>query len=151
GPGDEVIVPALTFAATANVVEHVGAKPVLVDIEADTLCMDSDAVEAAITPRTKVIMPVHYAGHPADLDPLFVLADEHGIEIVEDAAHAAPTHYKGVMLGSRQTFAAFSFCATNNLTATEGGALTGHPELLTRARVIGLHATSADGWKRFDK
>src|SRR5690606_27967330 len=128
GPGDEVIVPALTFAATANVVEHVGAKPVLVDIEADTLCMDPDAVEAAITPRTKVIMPVHYAGHPADLDPLFVLADEHGIEIVEDAAHAAPTHYKGVMVGSRQNFAAFSFYATKNLTTTEGGALTGHPE-----------------------
>lgn len=151
GPGDEVIVPALTFAATANVVEHVGARPVLVDVEDDTLCMDPEAARAAITPRTKVIMPVHYAGHPADLDPLFALAEEYGAEIVEDAAHAAPTHYKGVMVGSRQNFASFSFYATKNLTTTEGGALTGHPELLKRARVIGLHGMSADGWKRFDR
>ena len=151
GPGDEVIVPALTFAATANVVEHVGARPVLVDVVSDTLCMDPDAVRAAITPRTKVIMPVHYAGHPADLDPLFAIADEHGIEIVEDAAHAAPTHYHGAMVGSRRNFASFSFYATKNLTTTEGGALTGRPELLDRARVIGLHGMSADGWKRFDK
>lgn len=151
GPGDEVIVPALTFAATANVVEHVGARPVLVDVESDTLCMDPDAVRKAITPRTKVIMPVHYAGHPADLDPLFAIAAEHGIEIVEDAAHAAPTWYHGVMVGSRENFASFSFYATKNLTTAEGGALTGRPELLGRARVIGLHGMSADGWKRFDK
>jgi len=151
GPGDEVIVPALTFAATANVVEHVGAKPVLVDVESDTLCMDPEAARAAITPRTKVIMPVHYAGHPADLDPLFAIAAEHGIEIVEDAAHAAPTWYHGVMVGSRENFASFSFYATKNLTTAEGGALTGRPELLGRARVIGLHGMSADGWKRFDK
>lgn len=151
GPGDEVIVPALTFAATANVVEHVGATPVLVDVEPDTLCMDPEAARSAVTARTKVIMPVHYAGHPADLDPLFALADEHGIAIVEDAAHAAPAVYRGVMVGSRTNFASFSFYATKNLTTAEGGALTGDPDLLTRARVIGLHGMSADGWKRFDK
>jgi len=151
GPGDEVIVPALTFAATANVVEHVGATPVLVDVEPDTLCIDPAAVRAAVTPRTKAIMPVHYAGHPADLDPLFEVANEHGIEIVEDAAHAAPTYYHGVMVGSRPNLASFSFYATKNLTTTEGGALTGRPELLAQARVIGLHGMSADGWKRFDK
>jgi len=151
GPGDEVIVPTLTFAATANVVEHVGARPVLVDVEADTLCIDPAAVRAAVTPRTKAIIPVHYAGHPADLDPLFAIAEEHGLEIVEDAAHAAPTRYKGVMVGSRQNFASFSFYATKNLTTAEGGALTGRPELLADARVIGLHGMSADGWKRFDK
>lgn len=151
GPGDEVIVPSLTFAATANVVEHVGATPVLVDVESDTLCIDPEAVRRAITPRTKVIMPVHYAGHPADLDALFEIAEEHGLEIVEDAAHAAPTVYRGVMVGSRDNFAAFSFYATKNLTTAEGGALTGRPDLLERARVIGLHGMSADGWKRFDK
>lgn len=151
GPGDEVIVPTLTFAATANVVEHVGAKPVLVDVEPDTLCIDPEAVRAAVTPRTRAVMPVHYAGHPADLDPLFEIAAEHGLEIVEDAAHAAPTYYHGVMVGSRQNFASFSFYATKNLTTSEGGALTGRPELLADARVIGLHGMSADGWKRFDK
>lgn len=151
GPGDEVIVPTLTFAATANVVEHVGAKPVLVDVEPDTLCIDPEAVRAAVTPRTKAIMPVHYAGHPADLDKVFEIAAEHRLEVVEDAAHAAPTHYHGVMVGSRQNFASFSFYATKNLTTAEGGALTGRPELLSAARVIGLHGMSADGWKRFDK
>src|SRR5690606_28187144 len=151
GPGDEVIVPTLTFAATANVVEHVGGKPVLVDVEPDTLCIDPEAVRAAVTPRTKAIMPVHYAGHPADLDPLFEIAERHDLHIVEDAAHAAPTTYKGIMVGSRQNFASFSFYATKNLTTAEGGALTGRPELLADARVIGLHGMSADGWKRFDK
>lgn len=151
GPGDEVIVPTLTFAATANVVEHVGATPVLVDVLPDTLCMDPGAVARAITPRTRVIMPVHYAGHPADLDPLFELADEHGLDVVEDAAHAVPTHYKGEMVGSRENFAAFSFYATKNLTTIEGGALTGRPDLLDKARVIGLHGMSRDAWKRFDK
>lgn len=151
GPGDEVIVPTMTFAATANVVEHVGARPVFVDVESDTLCIDPAKVEAAITPRTKAIMPVHYAGHPADLDPIVALAHAHGLEIVEDAAHAVPTRYKGVMVGSRQNFASFSFYATKNLTTAEGGALTGKPDLLAAARVIGLHGMSADGWKRFDK
>lgn len=151
GPGDEVIVPALTFAATANVVEHVGAKPVLVDVRHDTLCIDVDAVEAALTPATKVVMPVHYAGHPADLGALDDLAAHHGFAIVEDAAHAAPTWDRGTMIGSRANFAAFSFYATKNLTTAEGGALTGAPELLERARVLGLHGMSKDAWKRFDK
>ena len=151
GPGDEVIVPTLTFAATANVVEHVGARPVLVDVLPDTLCIDPAAVAAAITPRTKAIIPVHYAGQAADLDPIFAVADQHGIEVVEDAAHAVPTTYRGRMVGSRDNFASFSFYATKNLTTAEGGALTGRPELLEKARVIGLHGMSADGWKRFDK
>jgi len=151
GPGDEVIVPTLTFAATANVVEHVGARPVLVDVLPDTLCIDPAAVAAAITPRTKAIIPVHYAGQAADRDPIFAVADQHGIEVVEDAAHAVPTTYRGRMVGSRDNFASFSFYATKNLTTAEGGALTGRPELLEKARVIGLHGMSADGWKRFDK
>lgn len=151
GPGDEVIVPTLTFAATANVVEHVGATPVLVDVLEDTLCMDPAAARRAVTPRTRAIMPVHYAGHPADLDPIFEIADAGGLEVVEDAAHAAPAYYKDRMVGSRDNFASFSFYATKNLTTTEGGALTGRQDLLDRARVIGLHGMSRDAWKRFDK
>jgi dTDP-4-amino-4,6-dideoxygalactose transaminase len=151
GPGDEVIVPSLTFAATANVVEHVGARPVLVDVLPDTLCIDPAAVAAAIGPANKVVMPVHYAGHPADLDELDALVREHGLHLVEDAAHAAPTWYRGTMLGSRPNFAAFSFYATKNLTTAEGGALTGAPERIDEARVLGLHGMSKDAWKRFDK
>lgn len=151
GPGDEVIVPTLTFAATANVVEHVGAKPVLVDVLHDTLCIDPEAVRAAVNPRTKVVIPVHYAGQAADLDPLFQIAATANLEVVEDAAHAVPTTYKGQMVGSRENFASFSFYATKNLTTAEGGALTGRPDLLERARVIGLHGMSKDAWKRFDK
>lgn len=151
GPGDEVIVPTLTFAATANVVEHVGARPVLVDVLPDTLCIDPEAVRRAVTPRTKVIIPVHYAGHPADLDAIFAIAEEHGLHVLEDAAHAVPTRYKGRMVGSRANLASFSFYATKNLTTAEGGALTGAPDLLEEARVIGLHGMSKDAWKRFDK
>lgn len=151
GPGDEVIVPSLTFAATANVVEHVGAKPVLVDVEPDTLCLDPAAVESALTPATKAVMPVHYAGHPADLDAIDRLADRHGFHIVEDAAHAVPTRYRGTVIGSRANFAAFSFYATKNLTTAEGGALTASPELIEDARVFALHGMSKDAWQRFDK
>jgi dTDP-4-amino-4,6-dideoxygalactose transaminase len=151
GPGDEVIVPTLTFAATANVVVHLGALPVLVDVRPDTLCIDPEAVERAITPATKAIVPVHYAGHPADLDPLDDVAQRHGLAIVEDAAHALPTRYKGRTIGSRSNLAAFSFYATKNMTTGEGGALTGDPDLLETARVLGLHGMSKDAWKRFDR
>lgn len=151
GPGDEVIVPALTFAATANVVEHLGATPVLADVSPDTLCLDPAAAAAAVTPATRVLVPVHYAGHPADLDALDRLAAHHGLEILEDAAHAIPTRYRDTMIGSRSNFAAFSFYATKNLTTAEGGALTGPPELLERARILALHGMSKDAWKRFDK
>ena len=150
-PGDEVIVPTLTFAATANVVEHVGAKPVLVDVLPDTLCIDPVAARAAITPRTRAIMPVHYAGHPAEMDEIAAVADEFGLAIVEDAAHALPARYKGKLIGSGHNFAAFSFYATKNMTTGEGGALTGPPELLEKARVAGLHGMSADGWRRYEK
>lgn len=151
GPGDEVILPTLTFAATANVVEHVGARPILVDVEPDTLCMDTAHAEAVVTPTTKVVMPVHYAGHPADMAAIDDLALRHGLHIVEDAAHALPTHYAGAPIGSRNNFTAFSFYATKNLTTAEGGALTGAPDLLEQARVFGLHGMSRDAWKRFHR
>lgn len=151
GPGDEVIVPSMTFCATANVVEHVGARPILVDVCQDTLNIDPEAVRRVITPRTKVIMPVHYAGHPADLDPIFELAQDHGLAVLEDAAHALPAKYKGVLVGSRENLAAFSFYATKNLTTIEGGCLTGGKNLVDRARIIGHHGMNRDAWKRFDK
>lgn len=151
GPGDEVIVPAMTFAATANVVEHVGARPVIVDVRPDTLNLDPAAVARAITPRTKAIIPVHYAGHPVDMDALTALAQAHGLLLLEDAAHALSASYKGVKVGTRANLTAFSFYANKNLTTIEGGALTGPPELLERARIIGHHGMSRDAWQRFDQ
>jgi dTDP-4-amino-4,6-dideoxygalactose transaminase len=153
GPGDEVIVPTMTFAATANVVEHVGARPVLVDVEADTLNIDPNATAEAITPRTRAIIPVHYGGHPADMDALLALADKHGLAIIEDAAHAVSASYKGKSIGSIGDLTAFSFYATKNLTTGEGGMLTvgrGRTDL-AEARVLALHGMSRDAWKRYSR
>ena len=151
GPGDEVIVPSMTFCASANVVEHVGAKPVLVDVCPDTLNLDPEAAARAVTPRTKAIIPVHYAGHPVDLDAVFGLAQAHGLQVLEDAAHAISARYKGVLVGSRDNLAAFSFYATKNITTSEGGCLTGDPELVEKARIYGHHGMNRDAWKRFDR
>jgi dTDP-4-amino-4,6-dideoxygalactose transaminase len=151
GPGDEVITTPMTFTASVNVIEHVGALPVLVDVEPDTLNIDPRKVEAAITRRTRAILPVHYAGHPADLDALRALAGAHGLGIVEDAAHALPACYKGRPIGSEGNPVAFSFYATKNLTTGEGGMLAADPEFLARARVISLHGMSRDAWKRYDE
>src|SRR5512133_4252025 len=151
GPGDEVLVPAMTFCATANVVEHVGARPILVDVSPDTLNMDPEAAARAITPKTRAIIPVHYAGHPVDLDAIFALADRHGLQVLEDAAHAISARYRGRLVGSRSNLAAFSFYATKNLTTVEGGCLTGDPALVEKARIIGHHGMNRDAWKRFDR
>jgi len=147
GPGDEVITTPMTFAASVNVIEHVRARPVLVDVEPDTLNIDPAAVAAAITPRTKALLPVHFAGHPADLGALQAL----GVTIVEDAAHALPATYRGRRIGSGRNPVAFSFYATKNLTTAEGGMLTADPEFLDRARVVSLHGMSRDAWKRYDQ
>jgi dTDP-4-amino-4,6-dideoxygalactose transaminase len=151
GPGDEVITTPITFAASVNVIEHVRARPVLVDVEPDTLNIDPVAVAAAITPRTRAILPVHFAGHPADLDALFALADTHQLALVEDAAHALPAAYRGRPIGAGRNPAAFSFYATKNLTTAEGGMLTGDEDFLERARVFSLHGMSRDAWKRYDR
>jgi dTDP-4-amino-4,6-dideoxygalactose transaminase len=148
GAGDEVITTALTFAATVNVIEHTGATPVLVDVEPDILTIDPAQVAAAITPRTRAIIPVHYAGHPADMDPINAAAQAHGIAVIEDAAHALPSQYKGAKIGAGANPTSFSFYATKNLTTAEGGMLTGDPDFLDRARVVGLHGMSRDAWKR---
>ena len=151
GPGDEVITTPLTFAATVNVVEHVGARPVLVDVERDTLTINPALIEAAITGRTRAIVPVHYAGHPADLDPIHGLARARRLLVLEDAAHAIPAAYRGRKIGSGANPVAFSFYATKNLTTAEGGMLTGEHGFLERARLLSLHGLSRDAWKRYDK
>ena len=151
GPGDEVITTPLTFPATVNVVEHVGARPVLVDVERDTLTINPALIEAAITGRTRAIIPVHYAGHPADLDPIHGLARARRLLVVEDAAHSIPAAYRGRKIGSGANPVAFSFYATKNLTTAEGGMLTGEHGFLERARLLSLHGLSRDAWKRYDK
>ena len=149
GPGDEVITTPMTFAASVNVIEHVGARPVLVDVEPDTLNIDPAAIAAAITARTKAVLPVHYAGHPVDLDRIGELARAHSLAVVEDAAHAIPAQYRGRCIGAGPNPVAFSFYATKNLTTAEGGMLTGEPAFLERARVLSLHGMTRDGWQRY--
>jgi len=151
GPGDEVITTPMTFAASVNVVEHVGARPVLVDVEPDTLNIDPARVERQLTPHTRAIIPVHFAGHPVDLEPLLELARGRDLAVLEDAAHALPARYRGRLIGSGSNPVAFSFYATKNLTTGEGGMLTGDAEFLDRARIVSLHGMSRDAWKRYDK
>lgn len=151
GPGDEVITTTNTFAATVNVIEHVGARPILVDVEPDTLNMDPVEVAAAVTPRTKAIIPVHFAGHPVDMDPIIELAKDKNLHIIEDAAHSLPAQYKGRMIGSSENPAVFSFYATKNLTTAEGGMVTGSPDLVEKIRIIALHGMSRDAWRRYEK
>jgi dTDP-4-amino-4,6-dideoxygalactose transaminase len=150
GPGDEVITTPMTFSASVNVIEHVGARPILVDVEPDTLNISPSCIERAITPRTRAIIPVHYGGHPADLDPIHDLAGAHGIAVIEDAAHALPARYKGRLIGSGPNPVAFSFYATKNLTTGEGGALAADAAFLDQARVVSLHGMSRDAWRRYD-
>jgi len=150
GPGDEVITTPMTFCSSVNVIEHVGARPVLADIVPDTLTIDPMRVAEAITPRTRAIMPVHYAGHPADMAPLLEIARQHDLYVIEDAAHALPASYRGQRIGTIGDLTAFSFYATKNLTTAEGGMLTGAPELIERARLLSLHGMSHDAWKRYD-
>ena len=151
GPGDEVITTPTTFASTVNVIEHESATPVLVDVEPDTLTIDPSQVAEAITPKTRAIMPVHFGGHPADMNPLLELARQHNLRIIEDAAHALPATYEDRMVGTIGDFTAFSFYATKNLTTAEGGMLTGNRELVDEARLWSLHGMSRDAWKRYEK
>ncbi|ACI18597.1 DegT/DnrJ/EryC1/StrS family aminotransferase [Dictyoglomus thermophilum] len=151
GPGDEVITTPMTFCASVNVIEHVGAKPVLVDVESDTLNIDPNKIESAITNKTKAILPVHYSGHPVELDTIYDIAEKYNLYVVEDAAHAIHAKYKGRFIGSSNNPVCFSFYATKNLTTAEGGMLTGDPNFIERARIISLHGMSKDAWKRYSK
>lgn len=151
GPGDEVITTTHTFTATAEVVRYLGADVVLVDIDPATLCIDPAAVEAAITPRTKAVVPVHYAGLAADMPALLAIAAKHGLKVVEDAAHALPATVGGALVGTLASDATvFSFYANKTITTGEGGMLvTRDAGLAKRAKVMRLHGMNRDAFDRF--
>ena len=150
--GDEVIVPTTTFVATAEVVNYFNAKPVLVDIEKDTHLIDVRKIEKKITKKTKAIIPVHFSGQPADMDPIMDIAKKYNLFVVEDAAHALPAWYKGRKIGTIGDITAFSFYATKTITTGEGGmATTDNPEWAERMKILRLHGISKDAWKRYTK
>ncbi len=150
GPGDEVIVPDMTFCATINSVLYVGATPVIVDVDPRTYNIDLNAVAKAITPRTKAIVPVDLAGFPIDIKALRAIADRHKLLIIEDAAHAVEAKYYGEMTGTLADIGCYSFYVNKNLTTAEGGLIAhNRPELCDLIQQTSLHGLSADAWKRF--
>jgi dTDP-4-amino-4,6-dideoxygalactose transaminase len=153
GPRDEVIVPTMTFTATAEVIRYLGATPVFVDMDPASFTVDVDKLAEAITPRTKVLMPVHFAGRACDMAALRELADAHGLRILDDAAHALPTRHAGALIGSAASGAdvtAFSFYANKTMTTGEGGMLvTASDEIADRARKMRLHGIDRDVFDRF--
>lgn len=150
GAGDEVITSPITFASTANVIVHRGATPVFVDVEPETLNLDPARLEAALTPRTRAIIPVDFAGHPCDLDRILEIARRHHLVVIEDAAHSIGAEYRGRRVGGIADLTAFSFYATKNITSAEGGALTtNNDEWAERAGIMALHGISRDAWKRY--
>jgi dTDP-4-amino-4,6-dideoxygalactose transaminase len=151
GSGDEVITTTYTFTATAEVVRYLGADPVFVDIDPDTFNIDPLKIEAAITPRTKAIIPVHFAGLSCDMDAILAIAGKYGLKVIEDAAHALPTTYHGRMIGSLDSDATvYSFYATKTITTGEGGMIvTRDPELAKRCRIMRLHGISRDAFDRY--
>ena len=151
GPGDEVIAPTLTFTATVEVARYLGADAVLVDVDPVTLNIDPAKIRAAITPRTKAILPVHYGGLACDMDAILAIAKEHGLKVVEDAAHALPTTWRGTLVGQLQSdVTVFSFYANKTITTGEGGmAVTRDAALAQRMRVMRLHGMNRDAFDRF--
>ncbi len=151
-PGDEVITTPLTFAATLNTIVLAGGTPVLVDVEPHTLNMDMARLADAITPRTRAIMPVHFAGLPVDLDPLYELAKHHGLRVIEDAAHAIGTEYKGQRIGAFGDTQVFSFHPNKNMTTGEGGCITTRDDALAeRVALLRFHGMDREAWDRFGK
>jgi dTDP-4-amino-4,6-dideoxygalactose transaminase len=151
GPGDEVITPALSFVATANVIVRVGARPVFVDVGLDSRNIDFGQVEAAITPRTRAIMPVHFAGLPVDMDRLYELADRRNLRVIEDAAHAIGSAWRGRRIGSFGDLVCFSFHPNKNMTTIEGGAISGgSPDELKAIELERWHGQVKSGVDGFD-
>ncbi|MDI6781802.1 MAG: DegT/DnrJ/EryC1/StrS aminotransferase family protein, partial [bacterium] len=147
---DEVITTPMTFCATANVIVHVQADPVFVDVDPVTLNIDVNKIEEKITSKTRAIIPVHYAGCPCEMDEILGIAKKYNIIVIEDAAHATETEYHGKKVGSISDMTAFSFYATKNLTTAEGGMLTTNSERLEeKIRVLAIHGMSKDAWKRY--
>lgn len=149
-PGDEVITTPMTFCATANAIIHAGGMPVLADIDPVTLNIDPAALAARVTPRTRAVVIVHFAGRPCDLDAITATCERHGITLIEDCAHAIETQYKGVHVGTFGRYGCFSFYATKNLTTGEGGmVIARHRDDVDKIKVLALHGMSKDAWKRF--
>ncbi len=147
---DEVVLSPITFASAANVVLHCGATPVFCDVQPDTLNMDPDALAAALTERTRAVIAVHFAGHPAEMDRIRAVCDPLDVPVIEDAAHAIGARHKGRPVGSLGRVAAYSFYATKNITSGEGGMLvTDDAALAERAKLLSLHGMTRDAWKRY--
>ena len=152
GRSDEVITTPYTFASTGNVIVHIGARPIFVDIKRDTYNIDTEKIKEAITPKTKAIIPVHYAGQPCDMKAIMEIAEDYNLFVVEDAAHAIGAEYENKKIGTFSTTTCFSFYATKNMTTGEGGAITTNDdELGDKLRVLRLHGISKDAWKRYSE
>jgi dTDP-4-amino-4,6-dideoxygalactose transaminase len=148
--GDEIITTPMTFASTVSMIILCGGTPVLADIEPGTLNIDVNEVRKKITPRTKAVIPVHFAGQSCDMDPIFALAREHGLTVIEDAAHAAGTEYKGKRIGSLDSISIFSFHPNKNITTGEGGMVcTADESLAEEISLMKFHGMSREAWKRF--
>ncbi len=151
-PGDEVITTPMTFAATLNTIVLTGGTPVLVDVEPDTYNMDVAKLAGAVTKRTRAILPVHFAGLPVDLDPLYALADKHGLRVIEDAAHAIGTEYKGKRIGGFGDTQVFSFHPNKNITTGEGGCVVTRDDALAeKIALLRFHGMDREAWNRFGK
>jgi dTDP-4-amino-4,6-dideoxygalactose transaminase len=149
-PGDEVIVPTMTFASTASVVIHAGGVPVFVDCEKDTMNIDPEDIERKISPKTKAIIPVHFAGRACNIDAIMDIAQRYDLKVVEDCAHAIETEYHGKKAGTFGDLGCFSFYVTKNIVTGEGGmAITDNEEYANRMKIMALHGMSKDAWKRF--
>lgn len=150
GPGDEVITTPMTFCATVNTIIHAGATPVLVDCDRETMLIDPQRIEDAITSRTRAIVPVHLCGRPCDMDAIGDIAQRHNLVVIEDAAHALETIYKGRKVGNISQLTCFSFYVTKNVVTGEGGMVTtNNPDFAEKIKMYGLHGMSRDAWKRF--
>jgi dTDP-4-amino-4,6-dideoxygalactose transaminase len=152
GPGDEVITSTVTFPSTVNSILHLGAKPILVDVDPRTLNLDPDCVEHAVTRRTKAVIPVHMAGQPADMDAIWDIAERYGLYVIEDAAHALGAEYRGSSVGSlaRSTATCFSFYPTKNITTIEGGAVTTNDDAVAaRVRLLSNNGLTHNAWARY--
>jgi dTDP-4-amino-4,6-dideoxygalactose transaminase len=149
-PGDEVITTPLTFCATVNAIVHSGATPVLVDVDPVSMNIDISRIEARITPRSRAILPVHFAGRPCDMDGIMRIADRHGLRVIEDCAHSIETEYHGRKAGTIGDFGCFSFYVTKNVVTGEGGMVLARSESdIGRVRMLALHGMSKDAWHRF--
>jgi len=149
-PGDEVITTAMTFCATVNSIIHSGATPVLADVELETMNIDPIEIRKKITPKTKAIVIVHFAGRPCKMDEIMKIAEEYNLYVIEDCAHAIETTFKGKHVGTFGNFGCFSFYVTKNMTTGEGGmVIANRQEDINRIKILGLHGMSKDAWKRF--